>query len=97
VITDYSAVAFEASVMDVPVYFYVYDHDEYARDCGLNIDPLVEMAQVSSTGIGELADRIDVGATHPELMQRFKKRYASAPAGCAGRIASTILEAAERT
>ena len=96
VITDYSAVAFEASVMDTPVYFYVYDHDEYARDYGLNIDPLVEMAQVSSRDIAELADRIDSGETHPELMERFKDRYASAPAGCAGRIAATILEAAKR-
>ena len=92
VITDYSAVAFEAAVIDLPVYFYVYDNDAYARDCGLNIDPLVEMPEASSRDIGEIADRIEAGEDHAEITRSMKARYASAPAGCAGRIADTIIE-----
>ena len=92
VITDYSAVAFEASVIDIPVYFYVYDDDEYARDCGLNIDPLTEWPGSSSRDVGELADRIEAGQTHPETVRSIKARYASAPAGCADRIADTIIQ-----
>ncbi|HEY5506977.1 MAG TPA: CDP-glycerol glycerophosphotransferase family protein, partial [Coriobacteriia bacterium] len=91
VITDYSAVAFEAAVMGVPVGFFVYDIDRYADDCGLNIDPLVEMASVASREIGPLADGIDAGDAHPEVTEMLRARYASAPAGCADRIAERIL------
>jgi CDP-glycerol glycerophosphotransferase (TagB/SpsB family) len=92
VVTDYSAVAFEAAAIDVPVYFYVYDIDDYARDCGLNVDPLAEMPEASSREVGELADRIEAGDTHPVSMGLLKERYASAPAGCADRIADRIIE-----
>jgi CDP-ribitol ribitolphosphotransferase len=91
VITDYSAVAFEAAVMDVPVSFFVYDIDRYVDDCGLNIDPLVEMAAVASREIGPLADGIDVRDTHPEVTEMLRARYASAPAGCTDRLAERIL------
>jgi CDP-ribitol ribitolphosphotransferase len=93
VITDYSAVAFEAAVMGLPVYFYVYDIDDYVRDHGLNIDPLVEVPEVSSRDIGALGDLIDTGASSLRSMEAFKERYASAPRGCADRIAARILQA----
>lgn len=93
VITDYSAVAFEAAVIGVPVYFFVYDIDEFSRDYGLNIDPLAEMPQVSSREMGDLADRMDSGDLHPDIMKVLKERYACAPAGCADRIAGRIIEA----
>jgi CDP-ribitol ribitolphosphotransferase / teichoic acid ribitol-phosphate polymerase len=92
VITDYSAVAFEAAVIDIPVYFYVYDNDEYARDCGLNIDVLSEMPGAASRDLGVLAGRIEAGETNPEEMRRLKAMYVSAPAGCTARIADTILQ-----
>lgn len=93
VITDYSAVAFEAAVIGVPVYFYVYDIDEFSRDHGLNLDPLAEMPQASSRDVGQLADRIEAGDSHPDLMRMLKDDYASAPIGCADRIAGRIIEA----
>lgn len=43
VITDYSAISIEAAALLKPVYFYVYDLEEYARDTGLNIDLEAEM------------------------------------------------------
>jgi CDP-ribitol ribitolphosphotransferase len=93
VITDYSAVAFEASVLDLPVFFWVYDVDEYGAAHGLNIDPLVEMPQASSRDLEELADRIDAGDRHPDVTRMLKERYASAPPGCTGRIADVVIEA----
>jgi CDP-ribitol ribitolphosphotransferase len=92
VITDYSAVAFESVVMDVPVYFFVYDIDQYVDDCGLNIDPLSEMPQATSREIGPLADNIDAGETHPEVTGMLRERYACAPAGASDRIAERICD-----
>ena len=34
VITDYSSVAFDGIVMDVPVFLYVSDYDEYVSERG---------------------------------------------------------------
>lgn len=38
VITDYSAISIEASILDKKLYFYVYDYEEYVKYPGLNID-----------------------------------------------------------
>jgi len=97
VITDYSAVAFEAVVAHVPVYFFVYDIDEYRRDQGLNIDPLVELPEVSSLDIVALKDLIDGGESGQAVMARLEARYASAPEGCAARIAGMVIEAIRKS
>lgn len=47
VLTDYSAVAFEAGLLEKPVWFYVPDIEEYRRSPGLNVDPLIEFPNVS--------------------------------------------------
>ena len=47
VVTDYSAVAFEAAVASKKVLFYVPDIEEYRRSPGLNVDPLEEYPQLS--------------------------------------------------
>jgi CDP-ribitol ribitolphosphotransferase len=93
VITDYSAVAFEASVLDLPVYFWVYDIDEYRAAHGLNLDPLTEMPQASSRDLETLAGRIEAGDTHPEVTRMLKERHVSEADGrCTERIAALVLD-----
>lgn len=38
-ITDYSAIALEAAVLDVPTLYFLYDYEEYKLENGLNMDP----------------------------------------------------------
>ena len=38
VVTDYSAASLEVSLLDKPVYLYLYDYDAYTEAQGLNID-----------------------------------------------------------
>lgn len=38
VITDYSAAAFEAAILEKELYFYIKDVSEYKKNIGLNID-----------------------------------------------------------
>ena len=54
VITDYSAVAVESLVTEKPLYFYVYDIDEYEEKVGLNVNPVVEMPSISARTGNEL-------------------------------------------
>lgn len=91
VVTDYSAIAFEAATISLPVFFYVPDHDRYLHSTGLNLDPLAEFPAVSSTELEPIASAIEAGALHPEVAQRLREGYASAAPGCAERIAQRVL------
>ena len=91
VITDYSAVAFEALVLDIPVYFYVHDIDIYREENGLNFDPLADAPEISSRDIDEIARRIEAGGAGPD--HRLKERYLSAAdGGCTERIVEVIMD-----
>ena len=93
VVTDYSAVAFEAACIDLPVYFYVYDIDEYRSGLGLNIDPLVEMPSLAFVDLAPIAERIGKGLHDMEAVRAFSSRYVPARDGtCARRIAELILD-----
>ncbi len=91
VITDYSAVAFEAAVLDKPIYFFLYDFEEYEREHGLNVDLFAEMPGVTSRDLGPIADRIDAGDYDPELVRRLAERYVSVRDGsCTRQIAAAV-------
>ncbi len=58
VVTDYSAISIEASLIRKPVYFYVYDLEAYRAARGLNFDPLAEMPHCASKDFTVLLDQI---------------------------------------
>lgn len=75
VITDYSAVAFETAILDKPLYFYVYDIDEYKKSRGLNIDLFEEMNNNTSKDIREIISAIENDEYDFEELQEFKTKY----------------------
>lgn len=90
IITDYSAIGVEASILGKPIYYYVYDIDSYREECGLNIDPLIEMPGCSSRSGEELAALMDE-AYDFEALQRFREKYIEVPVDhCAERLAEFI-------
>lgn len=92
VITDYSAIAFEAGLIGKPVWFYVPDIDDYRISPGLNIDPLAEFPD------GAFADACDLARTiadgrDPACFRRFVCRYfKDIGAGCTERLAAFVEE-----
>lgn len=57
IVTDYSAIAFEATLLEKQIYFYIPDVDEYKKDIGLNIDLLQEQIGIyASTDAKELCE-----------------------------------------
>jgi CDP-ribitol ribitolphosphotransferase len=93
VITDYSAVAFEASVLDLPVFFWVYDIDEYEAAHGLNVDLLADFPGATSRELDDIASSIDARDFDPAPMMLLKERYVSAVAGgCTERITDMVYD-----
>lgn len=75
IITDYSAVAFEACILEKPLYFYVYDIEEYEKTRGLNIDLFKEMNNCTSTHIKEIINSIEKEEYDFEELKNFKTKY----------------------
>lgn len=79
-ITDYSAIAFEAYVSQVPVVFYVPDIDRYKLSPGLNIDPQIEFPDVSSTNAQQAMQIVNKTLSshgcNESSFEVFMKRYA---------------------
>ena len=75
IITDYSAVAFEASILDKPLYFYVYDIEEYEKVRGLNVNLFNEMKSSTSKDIKDIIKNIENNEYNFEELEEFKTKY----------------------
>jgi len=75
VVTDYSAVAFEACVLNKPVLFYLYDMEDYKTDRGLNVDLKQEMPSSTYTNIKNIVEVIENGEYNYEEFKKFKNKY----------------------
>jgi len=89
VITDYSALAMDACVLNKKLLFYVYDWEEYCKDNGLNIDLFKELPGLVSKEIKDLIEIIIINSYNEEAYQRFRKKFIS---NLEGNSTNLILE-----
>ena len=75
VITDYSGISIEACVLNIPIYFYVYDLDEYDKKVGINIDFLKDYKDISFKNAKELINDIENNKYSYQTLKKFKKNY----------------------
>lgn len=75
IITDYSACAFEASVLMKKLYFFVPDYEKYSRDRGLNIDLYSEMPSATFDSADELCNSIREDMYDLNALYAFKSKY----------------------
>lgn len=74
VITDYSAVLFEALMLDKPIYFYAFDYDEYMKKRSFYIDYKKEMPGVIGKNAKDLIDAIENSKDDRKKNQIFRKK-----------------------
>ena len=75
IITDYSAIVYEASIVEKPIYFYTYDYDKYMDDRGWYIDYNKEMPGPILSDFKEIISRIEEKKFNKEKIVEFKNRY----------------------
>ena len=96
-ISDYSTVAFEASLAGVRVCFYVPDYDEYKRNFGLNLDfldPQICFGSRSAAEVMQVAQSDD----HPgfDAWKKFTDDYFyGVRFGCTKRVANFVAKPIE--
>ena len=92
IITDYSACAFEASLLKVPVWFYVPDYEQYAKNRGLNIDLKKELKTCVFEDAKQLYDNIGEGQYDFEALKRFREKYIWEKENCTQKLADIICK-----
>lgn len=93
VITDYSAISLEAAVLSKPVYFYLFDHEDYMRNNGVNINPCVEMPNNVYYDPEQLIQAIRNGTYDTQALAAFQERYLPGELGTStGRLTKLILD-----
>ena len=75
IITDYSAISLECSLLNKPLWFYIPDYEKYKEEQGLNIDIKEEMKTVSFVNGNELVNNIKNVAYDFESLKVFSDKY----------------------
>ena len=75
VITDYSALMIEASIVKANVLLYVYDYEQYKRENGLNIDLFEELQGCVFKDFKDLMCCIDNKQYNKSALLSFRKKY----------------------
>lgn len=92
VITDYSAVAMEASVVKTKLLFYVYDYEKYKKENGINIELLRDYKGITFKDIKDVYDVIDKNKYDNETYLKFVNKYISVDGGCAKKLTNLVRE-----
>lgn len=74
-ITDYSSIIYEYSLLDRPMLFYAYDRDAYAATRGFQQDYDTTTPGKVCLNSGELLAALRDGDFEPEKAARFRERY----------------------
>ena len=75
IITDYSAIAFEIATLNKPLFFYLFDMDNYKDRRGVNIDLQQEMPNCTKTTMTEIVKIIEDGTYDYKELKKFRETY----------------------
>lgn len=75
IITDYSAIVYEASIVEKPIYFYTYDYDKYMDDRGWYIDYNKEMPGPILSNFKDIIKMIEDKEYDKQSIIEFKNKY----------------------
>ena len=94
VVTDYSAIVFDAAVVGVPLYFFAYDLDEYRERRGLFLDYEHEMPGPVAASAKDVAAAIHDHVGSLASVAQFRDEFvAPSDGGCTRRIVALALGA----
>ncbi len=92
IITDYSAVVFELSLLKKPLYFYTYDIDTYLDKRDFYLDYNKEMPGIISSDLDIILSNINNDNYDMQKINKFNKKYITIPSkGCSNSITKFII------
>lgn len=74
-ITDYSAIAIEAAILDKKTYYFVFDYEKYKENNGLNIDLYEEMPGFVFKDAKDLIENLEKNEYDMNALKKYKDKY----------------------
>ena len=74
-ITDYSAIAVEAAVLNKKTYYYLFDYDEYMDKNGINVSPFESMPGCAFRDAKELIEDLESGNYKQKVLDLYREKY----------------------
>lgn len=75
IITDYSALSIEASVLNKPIFIFLPDIKEYTEETGLNINLKEELSTFTCENFGEIIDKIEKKEYNTKELEKYREKY----------------------
>lgn len=75
IITDYSILSIEASILEKPVFLYLYDLEEYDKNRGLNVDLCSELKTFTTKTFSDIMNKIENNDFDIGEIVKYKEKY----------------------
>lgn len=75
IITDYSALSIEASVLNKPIFIFLPDIKEYTEETGLNINLKEELSTFTCENFDEIIDKIEKKEYNTKEIKKYRDKY----------------------
>jgi len=94
IITDYSAIALEAAILNKKTYYWTYDYEEYLSNNGLNINLYEAAPGHVFKDISLLLNHIDEDKYNMEVLDKYRKKYLPDELGTSTKKITNLIFAA---
>lgn len=75
IITDYSILSVEGSILHKPIFLYTYDYEEYQETRGLNINLEEELGSFTSHSFNDIMRKIEEQEYNMTEIENFRNKY----------------------
>ena len=75
IITDYSILSIEASILNKPIFLYLYDFDEYKKNRGVNIKLEEELKTFTTFKFCDIMRKIEKNDFNMEEIKKYRNKY----------------------
>ena len=91
-ISDYSCIIYEAAILNIPLFFFAFDLQEYLNNRGLTIDYENEVPGIVSKNAKDIIRGIENNEYEINSIIEFRKKYVTNIKDCTKKIAKFIKE-----
>ncbi len=93
IITDYSILSIEASILNKPIFLYLYDMENYNQSRGLNIDLCNELKTFTSKNFSDIMNKIKNHDYNMNELEKYKNKYIEVnPKNTTAELADFVLK-----
>ena len=91
IICDYSAIVYEAAILEKPLFFYTFDYESYGVDRNFYIEYMKEMPGIKSADPKVICESVKKDNYDISEVRAFGKKYVEKQSGCTEALAELVI------